>query len=82
MSDDTSHPILSIKNNNLWINDREFQRDQLREAKEYLQQIGSVEALFYPQSEDEEDKLQNIVMEMRDQSQEVIDDDLESFYLN
>lgn len=82
MSDETPHPILSIKNNNLWINDREFQRDQLREAKEYLQQIGSVEALFYPQSEDEEDKLQTIVMEMRDQSQEVIDDNLESFYLN
>ena len=82
MSDDTSHPILSIKNNNLWINDKEFQRNQLREAKQYLQQIGSVEALFYPQSDEDEDKLQNIVMEMRDQSQEVIDDDLESFYLN
>ena len=82
MSDDTSHPILSIKNNNLWINDKEFQRNQLREAKQYLQQIGSVEALFYPQSDEDEDKLQNIVMEMRDQSQEVIDDDFESFYLN
>ena len=82
MSDDVLYPILTIKNNNLSINNREFQRNQLREAKEYLHQIGSVEALFYPQSEDEEDKLHNIVMEMRDKSQEVLDADLESFYLN
>jgi hypothetical protein len=80
--DQVKNPVIEIKNNNIVVNGKEFERHELLECKLYLQQIGSEEALFYPEDDEERDQLHNIIIEMGETTPEVIDNNINSYYIN
>ena len=76
------NPIISVVDGKLCINGIIFEHNELRESKEYLQSIGSEEALFYPEDEDETDELHEVIIKMADASPEASGDEIASYYLN
>ena len=75
------NPVLSVVDGNMCINGKTFEHTELRESKEYLQSIDAEEALFYPENEEEIEKLTEIINKMGEISPES-GDELPSYYLN
>jgi hypothetical protein len=73
---------LTIVNNNLAIDGREFRHDELREAKEYMQSVGAQEAIFMPEDDDEVDELHKIVIKMGELSPEASGEENSGYFLN
>ena len=46
------NPIISVADGKICINGKTFERDELRESKEYLQSLGAEEAFFYPENDE------------------------------
>ena len=76
------NPIITVINGKLCINGITFEHDQLRESKQYLQEIGADEALFYPEDDDMVDELHSVIMKMGELTPEASGDEIETFYLN
>lgn len=76
------HPIIEIIDDNIAIDGKQFKRHELRELKLYLQQCGVTEALFYPEDDDQANRLEEIVIEMRDLNPDIADDNNISYYEN
>ncbi len=76
------NPIISVKDNKVCVNGIVFEHHELRELKEYLQQIGAKEALYNPSDDNEAELLEEIVVKMADMSPEASGQDISSYYLN
>ena len=76
------NPIISVKDNKVCVNGIVFEHHELRELKEYLQQIGAKEALYNPSDDDEAELLEEIVLKMANISPEASGQDISSYYLN
>ena len=76
------NPVICVVEGKLCINGIVFEHNELRESKEYLPSIGSEEAHFYPDDEDEADELHEIIMKMAEMSPEASGDKIGSYYLN
>ena len=76
------NPVLSVVDGNMCINGKTFKHTELRESKEYLQSIDAEEALFYPENEEEIEKLTEIINKMGETSPEFFDEEITSYYLN
>ena len=76
------NPIISVVDGKICINGKTFERDELRESKEYLQSLGAEEAFFYPENDEELDELHEIIREMGELSPEANGDEALSYYLN
>ena len=76
------NPIISVVDGKICINGRTFERDELRESKEYLQSLGAEEAFFYPENDEELDELHEIIREMGELSPEAGGEEALSYYLN
>ena len=76
------NPVLSVVDGKMCINGKTFELSELRESKEYLQSIDAEEALFYPENEEEIEKLTEIINKMGETSPEICDDEMSSYYLN
>ena len=82
MSNNNKNPVLSVVDGKICINGVTFERDELRESKEYLQSIGAEEAFFYPENDEELEELHDIVHKMGAVSPESAGDEAASYYLN
>ena len=83
MEEDTDkNPVISVVDHKICINGHTFGVHQLRESKEYLQRIGAEEAVFSPEDDDELDELHEIIIKMGKISPELVDDEMQSYYLN
>jgi hypothetical protein len=76
------NPVLSVVDGKMCINGKTFEHTELRESKEYLQRIGAEEAVFSPEDDDELDELHEIIIKMGEISPELVDDVMQSYYLN
>ena len=76
------NPVISVADEKICINGKTFERDELRESKEYLQSLGAEEAFFYPENDEELDELHEIIREMGELSPEANGDEALSYYLN
>tara|TARA_Y100000310_G_scaffold206351_1_gene206766 strand:+ start:196 stop:438 length:243 start_codon:yes stop_codon:yes gene_type:complete len=76
------NPVISVADGKICINGKTFERDELRESKEYLQSLGAEEAFFYPENDEELDELHEIIREMGELSPEANGDEALSYYLN
>ena len=76
------NPVLSVVDGKMCINGKTFEHTELRESKEYLQRIGAEEAVFSPEDDDELDELHEIIIKMGKISPELVDDEMQSYYLN
>jgi len=76
------NPVLSVVDGKMCINGKTFEHTELRESKEYLQRIGAEEAVFSPEDDDELDELHEIIIKMGKISPELVDDVMQSYYLN
>ena len=76
------NPVISVADGKICINGKTFERDELRESKEYLQSLGAEEAFFYPENDEELDELHEIIREMGELSPEANGDEALAYYLN
>ena len=76
------NPIITVKDNKVCVNGIVFEHHELRELKEYLQQIGAKEALYNPSDDDEAELLEEIALKMAELSPEAAGQDTKSYYLN
>ena len=76
------NPVLSVVDGKMCINGKTFEHTELRESKEYLQSIDAEEAFFYPENEEEIDKMHKIITKMSEMSPEISGDEIPSYYLN
>ena len=76
------NPIISVADGKICINGKTFEHTELRESKEYLQSLGAEEAFFYPETDEELDELQEIIMKMGELSPDFSGDEALSYYLN
>ena len=76
------NPIITVINGRLVINGITFEHDQLLESKQYLQNIGAEDALFYPEDDDMVDELHAVIMKMGKIAPEASGDDSISYTLN
>ena len=76
------NPVVSVVDGKMCINGKTFEHTELRESKEYLQRIGAEEAVFSPEDDDELDELHEIIIKMGKISPELVDDEMQSYYLN
>ena len=76
------NPVLSVVDGKMCINGKTFEHTELRESKEYLQRIGAEEAVFSPEDDEELDELHEIIIKMGKISPELVDDEMQSYYLN
>tara|TARA_B100000959_G_C14951813_1_gene612189 strand:+ start:1756 stop:1998 length:243 start_codon:yes stop_codon:yes gene_type:complete len=76
------NPVICVVDGKLCINGIIFELHELRESKEYLQSIGSEEAHFYPEDENQADELHEVIMKMAEMSPEASNDEIVSYYLN
>jgi len=76
------NPIITVINGRLVINGITFEHDQLLESKQYLQEIGADEALFYPEDEDMIDELHAVIKKMGKITPEASGNDSLSYVLN
>jgi len=76
------NPVICVVDGKLCINGIIFELHELRESKEYLQSIGSEEAHFYPEDENQADELHEVIMKMAEMSPEASGDGIASYYLN
>ena len=58
------NPLVRVVDDKLCINGKVFEHHELQESKEYLQSINAEDACFYPESEEEMDKLHKIIIRM------------------
>jgi len=77
-----TNPIITVINGRLVINGITFEHDQLLESKQYLQEMGADEALFYPEDDDMVDELHAVIMKMGEITPEASGDDSISYTLN
>ena len=61
---DKNMSIIRVVDDKLCINGKVFEHNELQESKEYLQSINTEEACFYPENEEEVDKLHKIIIRM------------------
>jgi hypothetical protein len=76
------NPIITVINGRLVINGITFEHDQLLESKQYLQEMGADEALFYPEDDDMIDELHSVIIKMGEITPEASGDDILSYTLN
>ena len=67
---DKNTSIIRVVDDKLCINGKVFEHHELQESKEYLQSINTEEALFYPEDEEEMDKLHKIIIRMGERDNE------------
>ena len=82
MTSNNKNPIIGVVDGKICINGKTFERDELRESKEYLQSLGAEEAFFYPENDEELDELHEIIREMGELSPEAGGEEALSYYLN
>jgi hypothetical protein len=76
------NPIITVINGRLVINGITFEHDQLLESKQYLQEMGADEALFYPEDDDMIDELHSVIIKMGEITPEASGNDILSYTLN
>ncbi|MAE55445.1 MAG: hypothetical protein CMK23_05580 [Porticoccaceae bacterium] len=74
--------FLTIIDGKLCVDDKVFEHHELRECKEYLQQMNYKSSQFIAKNDDDIDKLHTIIEKMGELSPEAAGRDIESFYLN
>ncbi len=74
--------FLTIVDDKLCVDRTVFELHELREVKQYFQENGYTSSQFYPDKENDVDKLHSIIEKMGELSPECRGDDIESFYLN
>ena len=67
---DKNMSIIRVVDDKLCINGKVFEHNELQESKEYLQSINTEGALFYPEDEEEMDKLHKIIIRMGERDDE------------
>ena len=76
------NPIIAVINGRLVINGITFEHTELRESKQYLQEMDADEALFYPEDDDMIDELHSVIIKMGEITPEASGDDILSYTLN
>ena len=64
------NPVVRVVDDKLCINGKVFEHHELQESKEYIQSLNASEAVFYPESEEELDKLHKIIIRMGERDNE------------
>ena len=74
--------FLTIVDDKLCVDRTVFELHELREVKQYFQENGYTSSQFYPEGDNDVDKLHSIIEKMGKLSPECAGRDIESFYLN
>ena len=79
---DMAEAFISIVDGKLCVDRTVFELHELREVKQYFQEIVYRSSQFYPQGEEDVDSLHAIIKKMAELSPECQGDDVKSYYLN
>ena len=74
--------FLTIVDDKLCVDRTVFELDDLRGVRQYFQENGYTSSQFYPEGENDVDKLHKIIEKMRELSPECREGDMDSYYLN
>ena len=74
--------FLTIVDDKLCVDRTVFELDDLRGVRQYFQENGYTSSQFYPEGENDIDKLHKIIEKMGELSPECRKGDMDSYYLN